>query len=135
MPASIRPNRAASISRSTVHHQAAKGVRSTRETMELPPPGPHGPCPYQSCLVMVDGALTSGPKPLIRRSNRACADVEATPDQAVGVVVDIEPGGRKGRAMLIVSEQAELVVLGEMLDAGRRGDEIVEIELGHRAIE
>src|SRR5436305_3693133 len=38
MPPSMRPNMAARTTRSTVHHQSPKGVRTVRETMPAPRP-------------------------------------------------------------------------------------------------
>ena len=50
---------AASSSRSTVHHQAAKGVRSTRETMKLPRGG-RAPA-HHSCIVHGFQAIKMAP--------------------------------------------------------------------------
>src|SRR5262249_15281704 len=55
IPASISASSAASSKRSTVHHQAAKRVRSRRETIETPLGNGRGS--DQWCLPLVDRGL------------------------------------------------------------------------------
>src|SRR5262245_59470106 len=62
--------RAASSMRSMVNHQAAKGVRSRRETIETPP----GYRSDQSCLPLVDGGLTAASVPAGNRKVRSRPD-------------------------------------------------------------
>jgi hypothetical protein len=63
IPASMSVSNAVNSERSIVHHQAAKRVRSRRETIETS----SGTALDQWCLAFVDGGLTGRPEKAWKR--------------------------------------------------------------------
>src|SRR5262249_20957206 len=63
-----------------------------------------------------------------RSGTWACPNVETATDQSFGIIHHIKPGVDERVLVFRIREEAQLVVLSEVLDSFRRGHEVVEVE-------
>ena len=120
MPASMSASSAASSSRSTVHHQAAKGVGSRRETMASSRSSAWSSGRSESCLALVSRRLT--------------AAGSSTPVRVINAISrQVTPGSARTSSRNAVAAHLEIAVLVERR-AGRRQQHDRLLDVGRLGI-